>query len=110
SERVLDLVGEAARDFGPGGGPLRLDELRDVIEHEDVAAAGGPRKRRTARMERPAAAFQRELALPAALAALGEDLAHLGCERLELLAEDGVRALVGDGEPQVVVEHQHAGR
>ena len=32
-ERVLDLVREAPRDFGPGGVALRLDQLGDVVEH-----------------------------------------------------------------------------
>ena len=36
-ERVLDLVGDAAGDFFPGGLLLRAEELGGVFEDEDVA-------------------------------------------------------------------------
>ena len=35
-QRVLDLVGDAARHVGPGGGALRLHEIGDVVDGDDV--------------------------------------------------------------------------
>ena len=35
-QRVLDLVGDAARDVGPGGGALRRDEVGDVVDGDDI--------------------------------------------------------------------------
>ena len=36
-ERILDLVGDAARDLFPGGLLLRAKQLGGIFEHEDVA-------------------------------------------------------------------------
>ena len=36
-ERILDLVREPARHFAPGRVALRLQQRRDVVEHDDVA-------------------------------------------------------------------------
>ena len=41
-QRVLDLVCDAARDIGPGGGALRGDEIGDVVEGDDEAASSAP--------------------------------------------------------------------
>ena len=38
-QRILDLVREAPRNLGPRGVALRLHELGDVVEHDDIAAA-----------------------------------------------------------------------
>ena len=38
-QRILDLVGDAAGDVGPGGAALVEQLLGDVVEGEDVAAA-----------------------------------------------------------------------
>ncbi len=38
-QRILDFVGDAARDVAPGRGALRGDELGDVVERDDVAVA-----------------------------------------------------------------------
>ncbi len=37
-QRVLDLVGDAAGDVGPGGAALVEQLLGDVVEGEDMAA------------------------------------------------------------------------
>ena len=39
-QRVLDLVRDAARDVGPGGGALRRDQVGDVVERDDIAVLG----------------------------------------------------------------------
>ena len=36
-ERILDLMGDAARHIGPGGGALRADQIGDVVESDDEA-------------------------------------------------------------------------
>ena len=36
-QRVLDLVGDAPGDVGPGRGALRRDEVGDVVERDDEA-------------------------------------------------------------------------
>ena len=36
-QRVLDLVGDAARHVGPGGRALGRDQIADVVEGDDVA-------------------------------------------------------------------------
>ena len=40
-ERILDLVGDAAGDVGPGRGALRAHQLGDVVERHHVAVLGG---------------------------------------------------------------------
>ena len=37
-QRILDLMRDASRHVGPGGGALRGDEIGDVVEGDDVAA------------------------------------------------------------------------
>ena len=39
-QRVLDLVGDAARDIGPGRGALRQHQLGDVVDGDDIAVLG----------------------------------------------------------------------
>ena len=39
-ERVLDLVGDAARDVGPGGGALGRYQIGDVVKRDDIAVLG----------------------------------------------------------------------
>ena len=39
-QRVLDLMGDAAGDVGPGRGALRRHQLGDVVERDDIAAFG----------------------------------------------------------------------
>src|ERR1700694_2523867 len=51
-ERVLDLVREAARDFAPGGVALRLDEVRDVVEHHHIAVLAALAQARAAKQKR----------------------------------------------------------
>ena len=36
-QRILDLMRDAARDIGPGGGALGGDEIGDVVEGDDIA-------------------------------------------------------------------------
>ena len=40
-QRVLDLVGDAARHVGPGRGALRLHEIGDVVDGDDVGLLVG---------------------------------------------------------------------
>ncbi len=42
-QRVLDLVGDAARHVGPGAGALRREQVGDVVERDHVALALGHR-------------------------------------------------------------------
>ena len=42
-ERVLDFMGNAPRDVGPGGVPLRRNEIGDIVEGEDMAVLFGIR-------------------------------------------------------------------
>ena len=37
-QRVLDLMGDAARHIGPGGGALGGDQIGDVVEGDDKAS------------------------------------------------------------------------
>ena len=39
-QRILDLMGDAARDIGPGGGALGADQIGDVVEGDDKAVGG----------------------------------------------------------------------
>ena len=36
-QRILDLVRDAPRHVGPGGGALRRHEIGDVVEGDDIA-------------------------------------------------------------------------
>ena len=42
-QRVLDLVGDAAGDVGPGGAALGGDEVGDVVEGDDIAVSAARR-------------------------------------------------------------------
>ena len=44
-QRILDLVREPSRDFGPRRVALRLRKLGHVVEHHHVAGAGSPASR-----------------------------------------------------------------
>ena len=83
-QRVLDLVGDAARDVGPGRGALRENQLGDVVDGDDVAVLGlgrllaGDAHREIALL---AVAGDRDLALDQALIAAargGKNLGELG--------------------------------
>ena len=39
-QRILDLVGNAACDVGPGGRALRGDEFGNIIQRDDIAVMG----------------------------------------------------------------------
>jgi hypothetical protein len=121
-QRILDLVREPARDLAPGGGALRGDEPRDVVEHDNVAAARGFRQRRPAQQQHLVPRRQLDLALPVS-GLLGEALADRRGEQVELrrvaerragrggdvVAQDRRRAGVGDVEPERRIEGEHAG-
>ena len=38
-QRILDFMGDAARDVGPGRGALRRNQFGDVVERDDIAVA-----------------------------------------------------------------------
>ena len=122
-ERVLDLVGQPACDLAPGGGALRGDELRHVVEDHDVSAAA--RQTRAAHQDRDPAALDIQLPLPRARRMLraealpdrlGEDLERRGAsERAadagdDLLPEDRRGTVVRDLQLERLVECKHAGR
>ena len=44
-QRVLDLMGDAARHVGPGRGALRLHEIGDVVDGDDIGILLGTRPR-----------------------------------------------------------------
>ncbi len=67
-QRVLDLVGEASRDFAPGRIPLCLQQRRDVIEYDDVAGSmifvAGKCRARASQHATPDFAAQHDLFAP----------------------------------------------
>ena len=71
-ERILDLVRQASRDFAPGGVALRLQQARDVVEHQHEAAFRAGLQRGSAQQQHFAArlAAELDLLLPGCLAAL----------------------------------------
>ena len=79
-QRVLDFVGDAARNVAPRRCPLRGDELRDVVERDNVAVArlagllGADANRQVALM---AVARDRDLALHQPLRALARGFHHV---------------------------------
>ena len=122
-QRVLDLVGDAAGDVGPGRGALRGDQLGDVVEGDDVAALGidgllaGDAHRDVAVA---AAAADRDLALDQALAArsrlvddlleLRRDLVERAPERVGLAAADELLGgAVEDADAALAVDADDAG-
>src|SRR5262249_1426474 len=74
---ILDLVRQAARHLAPGGIALRLQERRDVVEHDDEAAG--------AVLARQGRAGTHQYA-PAPLTLEPELLAPLALPRLEVPA------------------------
>ena len=92
-QRVLDLVCQASRDFAPGRIPLRQQQLGDVIEDDDRAAAGlrvAGQRRACAVEDAPAAVrAQYDLSAPFGGASL-----QVRLQRFDELRDDGV-ALTG---------------
>ena len=129
-QRILDLVREPPRDFRPRGVPLRLNELRYVVEDDDVAGNGGAGEPRTAHQHRARMTGDGQLRflLPLAVAAGAKSLGNELGERSERgeppsplgerkagqvghrLLEDDRRARVAGAQPIAVVERKHAGR
>ena len=64
-ERVPDLVREAARDLAPGRLALRLQELRDLVEHQHEALCARIARQRGAGADQLAPARRRSAASPA---------------------------------------------
>ena len=77
-QRVLDLVGDAPGDVGPGRRALRRDEVGDVVERHDVALVRAPRgfgRDPDVEVAFPSAAHERDLRLIHAVAR------HLGLDQ-----------------------------
>ena len=121
-QRVLDFMGDAAGDIGPGRGALRLDEIGDVVERDDEAVVGGvvPFERH-AGGDDPLAAVpgDRHLFLnqsdPVDLGAPQKvgDLRQDAGDRLSetvLAANQFQRRAVGDRDPTFGVDADDAGR
>ena len=79
-QRVLDLVGDAARHVGPGRGALRLHEIGDVVDGDDVGILLGL----------VLGLLDRDLHVEGALGA--------GAEERHLLAIDGAPGIAADLE------------
>ncbi len=130
-QRVLDLVREAARDFAPGRLALRLQQRRDVVEHDGVTgraiAVAGQLRARAHQHAADAVVAQLDLLAPFALTAaqvLLSDVEELREQRprarelhdrfadalLEVHAENRARGLVRRANPQIRLERHHAGR
>ena len=125
-EGVLDLVGQAPGDLGPGGGALGDDEAGDVVEHHHPAAAGAVGQAGAVEQQGLGAAVgvgEFELAVPVGFGG-GEAVEEGVAEgrvalpvgeagvlvAVQPVVEDGHRAVVGG--PQVAVRRkgQHARR
>jgi hypothetical protein len=127
---VSDLVCEAPRDLAPGRLALRLQELRDLVEHEHEALRAGVAGQRRAGADELAPArirAQGELLAPLRLACgevLLQELVQLREQRLpgrhfrervplrarEVDAEDGARGLVRDAHAQVGLQRDDTAR
>ena len=111
-QRVLDLVGDAAGDVGPGGAALVEQLLGDVVEGEDVAALDPhPLHRQRARL-----AAGGELDDVLALVAvemgveLGRELGELAADRLVLVGlEQGLGRAVDQPHVALLVDRDDAG-
>ncbi len=119
---------EAARHLAPGRLALRLQQLRDLVEHQHEPLRAGVAGQRGAGDDELAPAgvgAQRQLLAPLGLARLDVTLQHfvqLGEQRLpgrdlreraaraarEIDAEDAARRLVGDAHPQVRLQRDDA--
>src|ERR1700722_2356915 len=122
-QRVLDLVGDAAGDVGPGRGTLRQNELGDVVDGDDVAVLGVRRLfagHAHGEITFLAVARDRDLALYQTLVAMAGGLKNLGelgrdfgqrpAERLALGASgEGLRRTVEDGDLAVGIDADDAG-
>ena len=135
-QRVLDLVSEPPRHLAPGGVALGLDEIRNVVEDNDVACedAAGCRQRRPAAHQYLSAARpgERDLLAPVAPRfGVAVDLRHVGLQGLlerlqigktladfiegfpgllvQLDAKNLARRLVAGEQSAVLVQGQHAG-
>ena len=100
---------EAPRHFCPGSGTLRLNQLRNVVDHQHVAAAGRLRQAGAARVHRLRRALELQLELPGLAALAAKVRPHEIGESAELSAEDGGGAVVRDGKLQLMVKYQHPG-
>ena len=129
-QRILDLVREPARDLAPRRVALRLREVGDVVEHDDVAGNGRHRQPRAAHQQHAGQVRDGELGLllPMAVAAAAKALRDERGERRERgkpstplgqgtarqlgqrLLQDHRRARVGGAQPVAVVEGEHARR
>ncbi len=129
-QRVLDLVREPARDLAPRRVALRLREIGDVVEHDDVAGDRRDRQARAAHQQRAHQVRDRQLRLllplrvAARAKALGDELGERrqrrqlappvgerGAGQLgERLLQDHRGARVGRAQPVAIVEREHAGR
>src|SRR5208283_6058581 len=63
-QRVLDLVGDAARHIRPGRRPLGADQIADVVECYDAALVGPLRIAGYAHVEDPFTPVALEFRLP----------------------------------------------
>ena len=113
---------QAPRHLAPGGGPLRLNQGGDVVEHDHIAAAARSRQHRTAHQQH--ALFQSQLLLPGVRVVLlepGDDGARqrlqprpfgkdMALQIVERFLQDGAGAVIHGAQAQVLVEDQHAGR
>ena len=130
-QRILDLVREPPRHFAPCGIALRLQERRDVVEHDRVAvrAVGIAGQLRARADQHAPAAFraQHDLLAPLAVAVLqarARDADELPEQRLgfgelddglayvsfEVYAENRARSMVGRPDPEVGLEGDDARR
>ncbi len=123
SQRVLDLVGDAARDIRPGSAALRRDQIADVVEGDDVAVRrpcgpfGGD-----ANVYRPLAPVARDRDLVAVFGAVvaqrrryhrferGHEFRDQPADCSAFVdAEEAERGTVGDGDATLRVDADDAG-
>src|SRR5712691_5087904 len=123
-EGILDLVGESARDLAPGGCALSRNQLRDVVEHHDVAAAARPGKGRAAHQNHRSTVAHLDLLLPFGAAVLTEFFPQHACklgerrpilkpysdEGREILLQYASSAAVCDSQDEPVIENEHPRR
>ncbi len=95
-QRVLDLVGDAARDVAPGRGALRRDQLGDVVERDDVAVMRLVLLRADAdrKIALGAVAGDRDLALHQPLGPFPRRLHHLVEARAARRRADGLASRI----------------
>ena len=103
-QRVLDFMGDAARDVGPGGAALRGDEVGDVVERDDAALVGAERIAGHAHVEQALAAVARQCRLALMQpgthrARLGQNLAELGQHVLDATPDQRAAGGIGTKQP-----------